>query len=407
MLKKHTAFEKVGQQPFQMQVAMLHVHDEIALSPNNPRLAANITEDFKDEEALESDLRAMPGYDGLKRSIAEVGQMEPIYVKATTTGKHLVLEGNTRVTVFRELDRKHKSGKQDGKFRDIEAKIVPQNFDDRDEAILLAQIHVRGSGVRSWTRFLEAKFIHETVEGGSGKPSLMTQTELAREMGKSLAWVNRIKSAYEFGMKFVDYCDDGEETLKQAIKNFTVLEEISKAKNLGSQLRDYENTEYDQLRAEVFEAVKNDAFKEVRDARFLPEFHADPEMWQQLQSGEKHIAHQLAGQIKSKQAGLKAQIASLPKRIERMIQHDDDTDFSEDDISQLQLCIDLIEEQVHEGVPPYRIIMKKVTKHLNKANREDIKDLEQNDLNEVDDAYKYFRSIADEHQKSGNSDYGG
>jgi len=394
--KERVLFERVGNTEWEMREVGLDVHDEVALWDENPRLQTAKMDGFSTEIQLEEALRGSRGYDGLKKSIQEIGQMQSIYVKQTPTGKYLTLEGNTRVAVLRELDRKFHSGKFAGTFRRVTAKIVPQNFGEREIAILLAGIHVRGSGVRDWERYVQARFVFETVVGRPGKPPIMNQTQLAESMGKSESWVTRLKHAYEFALKFVEHSDSEENPRKLAAEKFSVLEEISKARAIGPQLRDFDNAAHDGLRDEVFDMVLNNAFKEYRDARFLKEFHDDPDLWHQLNSGEEHIANKLAKQVESKSTSPKAKIAGLPQLIKRSFDRGEAA-FDDEDVSQLQQAIDLIEDQVHEGVQPYRLAIKKAARTLNKASRADVLDLSDQDLKEFHEAHNYFIGLVEAH----------
>ena len=395
-------YERIGRAEWEMREVKLDVHDDVALWDENPRLLTAKMAGFSAEIQLEETLRGSRGYDGLRKSIQEIGQMQSIYVKQTQTGKYLTLEGNTRVVVLRELDRKHDTGKLAGTFRQVSAKIVPQNFGDREIAILLAGIHVRGSGVRDWERYVQARFVYETVIGRPGKPPIMNQTQLAESMGKSLTWVNRLKDAYSFALKFVEYCDGDENPRKLAAEKFSVLEEISKARAIGPQLRDFDNPAHDGLRDEVFGMVRNNVFREYRDARFLKEFHDDPDIWHQLNSGEQHIANKLAKQVETKSSSPKAKISGLPQLIRRSFDRGEAV-FDDDDIIQLQQAIDLIEDRVHDGVHPYRLALKKATRTLNKASRADVLDLEPADIDEFRDAYSYFVGLIDQHSPHGGS----
>lgn len=393
-------YEKIGNTEWELREIRLHVHEDVALWADNPRLQIAAMEGVSSEADLEERLRISPGYDGLRKSIQEIGQMQSIYVQRTATGKYLVLEGATRVTILRELDRKFISGKNQGVFRYVQAKVLPQNFRDRDVAILLAGIHVRGSGVRDWGRYIEAKFIYETVVGRPGHPPLMNQTVLAQNMGKSESWVARLKSAYEFALKFVEHVDDDPNPKKLAAEKFSVLEEISKARVLGPQLRDFDNAAYDELRHEVFEMVRNDVFKEYRNARFLKDFYDDPDAWAQLKSGEKHIADKLAQQTQDRSNSPKAKIAALPQLVRRAIDRGDDG-FDDEDISSLQQTIDFIEDKVHDGVHPYRLAIKKATRTLNKASKADVVDLHPADIADFREAYQYFTGLVSRHSRSG------
>ncbi len=394
--------ERIGNKEWELREIRLDIHNDVALWADNPRLQTAMMEDFSSEVELEDALRITRGYDGLKKSILEIGQMTPIYVQRTNTGKYLVLEGATRVTILRELDRKYTTGKHEGVFRYVHAKLLPANFSAKDVAILLAGIHVRGSGVRDWGRYIEAKFIYETVMGRPNQPPLMNQSQLAQNMGKSESWVARLKSAYEFSLKFIEHIDGDPNPHRLAAEKFSVLEEISKARVIGSQLRDFNNKAYDDLRADVFDMVRNNVFKEYRDARFLKEFHDDPDAWDQLKHGEEHIANKLAQQTRDKSSSPKVKIASMPQLVRRAIDRGEDG-FDDDDVVMLQQTIDLIEDQVHDGVHPYRLALKKATRTLNKASKADIEDLSPSDLDQFRDAYDYFISLVERHFPSGGA----
>lgn len=397
---ERVVYDRVGHKEWEMREVKLDVHEQVALWSENPRLQTAQMDGFSSEIELEDELRLSRGYEGLRKSIEDIGQMQPIYVKETNTGKFITLEGNTRVTVLRELDRKHQQGKLEGKFRQVIARIVPKNFEERDVTVLLAGIHVGGPGVRDWGRYIEARFVYETVVGRPGKPPVMNQAELAASVGKSESWVTRYKSAYEFALKFIEYADGEENPRRLAAEKFSVLEEISKARVIGPQLRDYSNPAHDGLREDVFEMVRNDVFKEYRDARFLKEFHEDPDAWHQLKSGEKHIANRLASQVQHKHSTPKARISGLPQLVRRTLDRGEG-EFDEEDVAQLQQTIDIIEDQVHEGVHPYRLAIKKASRTLNKASRADVLDLSDADLDEFRDAYEYFMSLVETQRKRG------
>src|SRR5690606_26583520 len=117
---------------------------------------------------------------------------------------------------------------------------------------------------------------------------------------------------------------------------------------IGPHLRDFDNKAYDELRQEVFDMVRNEVFKEYRDARFLKEFYDDEDAWAQLKSGTKHIAHTLAQQTQDRSNSPKAKIAAIPQVVRRALERADDG-FDDEDVTSLQQAIDLIEDKVHEG----------------------------------------------------------
>lgn len=392
--------EKIGDTEWELREELLDVHDDVSLWPDNPRLETWIpTAGVSSETELEAALQRTPGYDNLRKSIDSLGQMEPIYVWGPTeTGRYVVLEGATRVCILRQLDRKYTSGLKQGTFRRVRAKVLPENFGDRERAILLARIHVRGSGVRAWGRYIEAKFIYETVVGKNGQLPLMNQAQMAQFMQKSESWVTRLKNAYEFALQFVEYVDE-ENAEQLAAANFSTLEEVSKAKIIGSQLRDYYNPAFDSLRHDVFDMVRNEAFKEYRDARFLKEFHDDADKWEQLKSGEKHIASRLAMEVKSNANSPKTKISSIPQMVRRAIDRGD-ADFDDEDVESLQKAIDHISDQVHEGVRPFRVALKKMARTLSEASMADVKALDAEEIGEFNEAHDYFKELVEKHWKA-------
>ena len=214
--------ERIGERELELEEARLDVFDEVRLWDENPRLTPHLGGGgVHSDEELEAHLTESKGYDVLHKSIRDHGQMEPVYVwRASPESKFLVLEGATRVTILRDLARKAKTTPDPDRHRYVRAKVLPRDFSEADRVILLARIHVRGSGVRSWGRYVEAKFIHDCVFSSNGNARLMSVTELAGYMGKSVSWVTRLKDAYTFASKFVEYLD-GPDAEKLALDHFS------------------------------------------------------------------------------------------------------------------------------------------------------------------------------------------
>ena len=391
-------YEKFGDSERTLEERWLHVCDEVALWEENPRLCTKLPlAGVSSEQDLEAALQNTGGYDTLRKSIDNLGQMEPIYAwRMSESGKYLVLEGATRVSILRDLDRKYVSGAKEGKFRHVLAKILPPEFSETERTVLLARIHVRGSGVRAWGRYVEAKFIHEAVIGKNGQPSLMNVTQMGQYMEKSVAWVQRLRDAYEFGRRFIDHvdADDGEQ---RAVRYFSVLEELSKARTIGSWLRDYNNSNYDGLRAEVFDMVQNEAFKEYRDARFLKDFHDDPDTWEQLKSGQRHIASQLVLEVKANTNSPKAKIEAVSKLVQRTIDRGEAA-FDEDDAEILRNSLRQIEQSAHTGIRPFRIALKIMSRELSEASMADAKGVDPNEVAELREAYNYFMELYEKYR---------
>jgi len=383
--------EKIGDREFELSEVRLNVFEDVVLWPKNPRLQPFIAEDgnIENEEQLEHHLTQSKGYAGLASSIRDLGQMEPIYVwRKDGTGKYLVLEGATRVAILRDLARRFQNRPEADRFKTVMAKVLPADFSELDRVILLARIHVRGTGVRSWERYTQAKFVWESVTDRPGHRAIMSMLQLADHMGKSVSWASRLRDAYEFSQKYIEYVDtDAAE--KEALENFSTLEEISKSVGFGPKVRDYNDPEAEQLRAEVFDMVRNDVFKEYRDARFMQKFFDDGEKWAQLKTHEKHIANKLAMEVNAGSTSLKGRIEHLYGQVERALEKSGDA-VGEDDLEELQRTVAFIESQLHQG-SAFRFRMKRFAKVLHNASLADVKQVSPDDLTEIETALADIR----------------
>lgn len=390
--------ERIGDRDWDLVEERLDVFDDVSLWNSNPRLQTTIVPGVASEPELELALQASPGYDNLRKSIDDLGQMEPIYVwRADDTSKYTVLEGATRVSILRELCRKHQAGPKQNKFRVVRAKVLPADFTEFERTILLARIHVRGSGVRAWGRYIEAKFIHEAVTDSAGRKALMNVTEMAAHMGKSVSWVQRLRDAYQFAQAFIDTTDT-DDAVQIAASRFSVLEEISKATTVGAQLRDYKNPAYDGLRTDVFNMVRNEAFSEYRDARFLKEFHDDPDKWQQLKSGEKGVASRLAKEVHSNTSSPKAKVGAIEAQVHRAIDRGE-VSFSDEDIESLERTINAMQSQLHPGVKPVRVQLKRAAQAMSSVSKADVQDLSEDEVKNIRESFEYFDEIITKHWK--------
>lgn len=388
--------EKIGNREYELREEKLDVFDELTLWECNPRLLP-LVNGIESEFDLEDHLKQTGGYGALAKSIADIGQMEPIYVwKREDQPKYLTIEGATRVTIKRELARKNTGKPDETKHRIVTAKILPPDFSEEERIILLAKIHVRGTGVRQWGRYVEAKFIYDAVtSSGNGKP-VMSMSDLARHMGKSVSWVSRLKDAYEFAKKFVEYIDS-EDAQHLAVRHFSILEEISKSAGVGPKVRDYGNPEHDVARAEVFDMVKNGVFTEYRDARFMKQYHDDPEKWAQLKLGEPGIANKLANEIKAGSTSLTAKIEALPGQIERALDRDRDA-LDDTDVSTLRKAVAVAESYLNPGVEKFCLELNTFTKALESASLAEIKAVQREELERFEEALDDFRTRLEKHK---------
>ncbi len=390
--------ERIGDTEHTLREGRLDVFDDVTLWDGNPRLQPFLTDGtVVSEDQLEADLRQTRGYDVLARSIREIGQMEPIYVwKRDGMPKHLVLEGATRVTVLRELSRKNRGAPDEARFRLVTVKVLPEEFTAEERVILLARIHVRGTGVRDWGRYIEAKFIYDHVTSQNGQKPVTTVRDMARHMQKSESWVSRLKDAYEFARRFVEYVDDAAEGPKLAVAHFSTLEEIAKATGFGPLVKDYGNVEHDKIREDVFEMVRHGVFKEYRDARFIKKFYDDPEKWAQLKTHEKDIANKLATDEKAGGTSLPGKIASLPAQVARALDRDPAA-LDERDLESIQKAAREVASRL-DGLGTFRLSLKEFTKALHDATLTDIKAVTPDEYRELKDGLADFEDRLQKHK---------
>lgn len=274
----------------------------------------------------------------------------------------------------------------------MRAKILPPEFTEEEIVLLLVGIHVRGSGVRDWDRFVQAQTVYRAVKPHGHKKPVTTITKLAAHMGKSVSWVSRLVAAYEFANAYADWLDDPAASQREAVKYFSVLEEIGRASKFGPKVRDLENPEYEQLRADVFGMVHRGAFKEYRDARFIQDFHEDPEKWEILKRGEAGVANKLAAEVKAGTSNLGTRIKGLADAIRKTLAAKPDA-LSEEHLEHLH-------ESVHElashltGASTLQFNLAAFRRALRKATVEDLEEISAVELNEVIAAVKRVQLLA-------------
>ena len=372
--------DRIGEQEYRFPAKELDVFEDVTLWSENPRLIPYLSPDqsesIPDEDEMQTTLQRTNGYDSLKKSIEGLGQLEPVYVKPSGGPKNLVLEGATRVTVLRDLYERYEGKPDQNRFRKVKVKVLPPQFSPKETAILLARIHVRGSGVRNWGRYIQAKFIYEKVEGN---PPMFSLTDIAGHMGKSTSWASRLRDAYAFAKLFVEHVDS-DEAEKLALSHFSTLEEISKSTGFGVRVR-ADTPEGDQLRDEVFDMVKNEVFKEYRDARYMAQYYDDPEKWEVLKSHERHAAHSIANQLRAGQTGIAGKISSLHGQLERAL--DRNEEFDDEAVDDLQGCTDLLASRATK-VGPFRLRLGQFIRGLRSASLEDIESITRDEFESLE-----------------------
>ena len=140
--------------------------DSVKLDIKNPRIAQSL-EMYGPNITSEEIALALGGvsgdsgstsYDGLFESIkVNQGIINPIIVNHESTGEYTVIEGNTRVQIYKEL----RQANPEGPWNTIPS-LVYENMSEQEIHEIRLQAHLVGP--RNWNPFSKAKYLYELSE---------------------------------------------------------------------------------------------------------------------------------------------------------------------------------------------------------------------------------------------------
>lgn len=132
--------------------------DEIELDKSNPRIANYL--DLYDESELTSETMALllgstsDACASLRESIKEnKGIVHPIIVNHFNDGRYVVIEGNTRLQIYRDFRKKGVPGN----WETIKS-IVYENVNEEKMDSIRLQAHLVGP--REWDAYSKAKYLN-------------------------------------------------------------------------------------------------------------------------------------------------------------------------------------------------------------------------------------------------------
>jgi len=134
---------------------------KLRLDEENPRIG--LYRDSQPKDGL-SDVdirfaiknRSRHAYSKLRDSIEiNNGIINPIWVGPEDEGQHLVIEGNTRVLVYRELAEKYPSSEE---WRAIRANVLPLGIQESQINFIRLEAHLRG--VTEWDAYERARYLY-------------------------------------------------------------------------------------------------------------------------------------------------------------------------------------------------------------------------------------------------------
>lgn len=155
---------------------------KVQLDPLNPRLANTVSVNHREGDSklqaqLESILWDDRDVKDLYQSVKKNGGLiERIIVRPNG----VVAEGNCRTVVYRKL---HAQFPEDSVWKTIPARVLPEDIDEKQIAILLGELHVGGKN--EWIPFEKAGHIHELFHTHG-----LTQDEIAKLLHTSKTSIN-------------------------------------------------------------------------------------------------------------------------------------------------------------------------------------------------------------------------
>lgn len=200
--------------------------DDIQLDVDNPRIKHYVEiygENLSSEQialALNYSGDSNTAYEALSESIrVNKGVIHPIIVNRKPDGTHIVIEGNTRVQLYREFREKDKSGVWD--------EIIALVYDDLpSQQIHAIRLQTHLVGPRDWEPFSKAKYLNylSSVE-------YLPMATIISYCGGKTHEVRNLINAYNDMIKFYKPVveDNGDDMSPRQFSKFAELQKIGSA----------------------------------------------------------------------------------------------------------------------------------------------------------------------------------
>jgi hypothetical protein len=273
--------------------------DEIRLWQGNPRIKHLLT-GFNQAPADE-DLRALveevqrSAYAKLKNDILKFEQQEPVFVRPVQPGagpveNAVVLEGNSRVAILKDLHERHP---KDDKFARVKVYLLPFEFPETSVVILMSNYHIKGTLRNQWDRYQIGAYVYEQVK----IKRLFSQVEMAEIIAVSQSWISRLLQVFELAMEFRDDLEADKElneklAEKETNEKFSLLEEAWKVKAFRDQM-DSEPV----AKKTLFRWVHDDKFADHRSIRAIYEIYRDADTRNAVESGGPGAGDRAASKV--------------------------------------------------------------------------------------------------------------
>jgi hypothetical protein len=200
--------------------------DRVQLDEDNPRIRYRLKMEM-DGKSLEEVVMSLPEVRALRKDIEKTGGLrERVIVQKNGDGKFKVVEGNCRTVCIQSL---HHKAPHENKWKKIQARILPEDVDPRDVAILLSDFHVAGK--IAWKAHEKAGQVYHMV-----KTLGMDTLDVATYLRTSKATINRWLNAYGFMVDRFLKIEDGKYG-KDGERKWSYFEEFYKKADLVAELK--------------------------------------------------------------------------------------------------------------------------------------------------------------------------
>ncbi len=262
---------RLGNQDFTVERKKVPV-EWLKLDPDNQRISYKLNllrkegKGFTDQE-IHNLLWSMDSVKNLYQSVLQNGGLiEDPFVR----NDGIVVEGNSRTVVVREL---HKKFSGDERFSNLYVKILPPNATDEQIITLLGEMHIAGK--IEWQAYEKAEYVWKMYKE-YGK----TYDFLAALLRMSRSKISQNIAAYEETKTYLSEYND-----PAGVRRFTHFEEFMKKRQLRE--RKEKNPEFiKEFRKWVYE----NKFPDSRDVRILSDILDNPKALESLKNKDTQAA---------------------------------------------------------------------------------------------------------------------
>lgn len=252
---------RLGNQDFTVERKRVPI-DWLKLDPDNQRISYELTllrkegRGYTDQE-IHDLLWSMDAVKNLYQSVLQNGGLiDDPFVR----NDGVVVEGNSRTVVMREL---HKKFSGDERFANLYVKILPPNATDEQIITLVGEMHIAGK--IEWQAYEKAEYVWKMY-----REYAKTYDFLAAHLRMSRSKISQNIAAYEETKTYLSENSD-----PNGIRRFTHFEEFMKKRELRE--RKDKNPEF---MKEFRRWVAEDKFPDSRDVRILPDILGNPKAFE-------------------------------------------------------------------------------------------------------------------------------